>query len=244
MTGCGRAHAAVHAAVHVLAAAAAPALEPTAASQHAHLPKSGPQPPTPASHPRLTTLTLQPHLRSSSVLMGSTGSLQKMDSWNSCSRRWRKTDTGACGAPPCTGGEVQPHWCSTGGRTRSRCRGRLSRMAPESAPLPLVLNAGPASELESSTVDPCALLPLTATAPPPCTRCAAPASASSSAFTAAAAGEGSLAEAGMRPKVCWISSLVCCARVGLGWVGRRMKAQVGGWVWVVGAAQQRRAAVT
>ena len=56
--------------------------------------------------------------------MGFTGSLQKMDSWKSCSRRWRKTETEAGGAeaPACTVGVLllQPHWCSTGGRTCAR----------------------------------------------------------------------------------------------------------------------------
>lgn len=81
--------------------------------------------PTPATRPHPHQ---QAHLRSSSVLMGSTGSLQKMDSWKSCSRRWRKTDTGACWPPPCTGDAVQPHWCSTGGRTcRTKQVGRQGR---------------------------------------------------------------------------------------------------------------------
>lgn len=54
------------------------------------------------------------HLRSTMVVMGRMGSLQKTLSWKSCSRRWRNTDTGAEGTE-CTSWP-HPHWCSTGGR--------------------------------------------------------------------------------------------------------------------------------
>ena len=101
--------------------------------------------------------------------------------------------------------------------TMPRCRGRLSRRAPLAAPLPLEPLPAGEPPLDASAAAPCVLLPLLL--PPfaawPSASCAAPASASSSAFTAAAVGEGWLREGGMRPKVCWIKSLVCCRAEGL-----------------------------
>ena len=94
--------------------------------------------------------------------------------------------------------------------TMPRGRGRLSRRAPLATPLPLVPLPAGEPPLDASAVAPLLLLPPLAAAAWLSTSWAAPASASSSAFTAAAAGEGWLREGGMRPKVCWIRSLVCC----------------------------------
>ena len=72
--------------------------------------------------------------------------------------------------------------------TMPRCRGRLSRRAPLAAPLPLEPLPAGEPPLDASAAAPCVLLPLLL--PPfaawPSASCAAPASASSSAFTAAA----------------------------------------------------------
>ena len=85
-----------------------------------------------------------------------------------------------------------------------------SRIAPVGGPLPLV-DAASAAAAAAAPLLPLLpllllLLPLLPAAPP-----LAAAPASSSALTAAAAGDGWFSEGGTRPKVCWISSLVCCA---------------------------------
>ena len=176
--------------------------------------------------------SLCPRLMSSMVVMGRTGSLQKTESWKSCSRRWRNTETRAGGAP-CSSCAAQPHWCSTGGRTRCwrDWDGRPSSMAPlAGAPAAAAAAATEAAAAPPGWWAPPAPAWLTASMLP-----AAAASAGVAAAAAAAAAAplvyvkstsltldrrvlsrgpppasraGSWSEAGMRPKVSEISCLV------------------------------------
>ena len=110
------------------------------------------------------------------------------------------------------------------------CFFSVSRMAPLGTPLPLLplplleataSSSAPAAST-STTAAPAAaaaaplLLLLLLVAPVPAGSPAATPAApvSSWAFQAPAAAEGTLSERGTRPKVCWISSLVCCTEQG------------------------------
>jgi hypothetical protein len=63
--------------------------------------------------------TANAYLTSSRDATGRTGSLQKTESMNCWSRRWRKTSTGATGGGVAAGAP-EPHTCSTGGRAECR----------------------------------------------------------------------------------------------------------------------------